>query len=199
MSTVSEPVFNEPASSKFPWTEVEIARLIELAPTMLRAELAVVMNAEFGTNRTVNSIIGKCNKLGIKSGPTPEELEERERKIEARREEIERRKEERHQLARIRAADRERKRLEQIKLRPSHTSKIREAAEKYNREQLEKSFRVITGNPFGGTGLGFVSLEKKQCKYPLGGPTDPADMFCGDVVEGDRCYCPAHHKLCYGK
>ena len=41
-----------------------------------------------------------------------------------------------------------------------------------------------------------VSLDKHQCKYPIGEPTDPGFHFCGARRKKGSVYCPAHAERC---
>jgi GcrA cell cycle regulator len=41
-------------------------------------------------------------------------------------------------------------------------------------------------------------LEPRDCRFPLGGPMEPAVLFCGQQALTGRPYCEEHYRLCGG-
>jgi len=48
-----------------------------------------------------------------------------------------------------------------------------------------------------GRGVAFVDLERRSCRFPLGGPTEPAMAFCGAKSVNGYPYCVAHMRVAY--
>lgn len=47
----------------------------------------------------------------------------------------------------------------------------------------------------GVRSITFMELEPRDCRWPMGGPTDPPLLFCGARAEVGSSYCPYHHDL----
>jgi GcrA cell cycle regulator len=45
--------------------------------------------------------------------------------------------------------------------------------------------------------LPLLELGPHQCRWPLGELMDVAHLFCGADKEGNRSYCPAHHRMAH--
>ncbi len=46
-------------------------------------------------------------------------------------------------------------------------------------------------------GVLFIDLEYGMCRFPLGGPTDPPERFCGAPAQPGQPYCPACRTRAY--
>lgn len=49
----------------------------------------------------------------------------------------------------------------------------------------------------GSSGVAFFDLQPDSCRYPLGGPTEPARWFCGEWCLPGKSYCEGHQRVCY--
>ncbi len=60
---------------------------------------------------------------------------------------------------------------------------------------------VIDAKPEPATtprrGLAFLELRAGQCRFPLGGPTDPPLRFCGEATAPGSRYCEQCRKIAY--
>ncbi len=46
-------------------------------------------------------------------------------------------------------------------------------------------------------GVAFMDLRFNQCRWPLGGPTDPPTRFCRAPTQPGAPYCPECQKIVY--
>ncbi len=46
-------------------------------------------------------------------------------------------------------------------------------------------------------GIRFMKLREGLCKFPLGGPYDPPERFCGEPAPVGSPYCPACQRIAY--
>lgn len=48
-------------------------------------------------------------------------------------------------------------------------------------------------------GVTFLELRHRDCRWPMGGPREPAELFCGEPAELGRPYCSGHCAVAYVK
>ncbi len=46
-------------------------------------------------------------------------------------------------------------------------------------------------------GIRFIKLREGLCRFPLGGPYDPPERFCGEPTLVGSPYCPACQRVVY--
>ncbi len=46
-------------------------------------------------------------------------------------------------------------------------------------------------------GIRFIALREGLCKFPLGGPYDPPERFCGEPTLVGSPYCPKCQRVAY--
>lgn len=46
-------------------------------------------------------------------------------------------------------------------------------------------------------GIRFLKLREGLCKFPLGGPCDPPERFCGEPTLVGSPYCQAYQRIAY--
>ncbi len=46
-------------------------------------------------------------------------------------------------------------------------------------------------------GIRFMRLREGLCKFPLGGPNDPPERFCGEPTLIGSPYCPKCQRIAY--
>ncbi len=46
-------------------------------------------------------------------------------------------------------------------------------------------------------GVRFMKLREGLCKFPLGGPYDPPERFCGEATQIGLPYCPKCQRIAY--
>ena len=69
----------------------------------------------------------------------------------------------------------------------------------YTRKQRVVKPKLIPAVGNGETAPGLADLKPDQCHWPLGGPNDRAERFCGAHAVGGKPYCAFHCTKAYLK
>ena len=165
-----------------PWTPEREQRLRELwnNPEMSASKCADLINDQFNTDFTRNAIIGAVHRRGIKrrkassdsvtkakapagTKTAPAARAERSLAIEARRQEA----------ARAEEARREEEEILAAAAKAAALAMLVEAA------PVPAPVPAAQPSSPPRTGISIFDLKEHTCRWPLGGPRDFADKFCG--------------------
>ena len=140
------------------------------------ARIAVLINQQFGTAYTRNSMIGKSHRLGLKSinpsGVNISPPRVRKPKAQPATE---------HKI---------RRKFEVITILPANGNSSAVRLRRTTRLELAE-LRCV---PIEPRNLTLLDLERGDCRYPYG---DRQIIFCGHPVIYGSSYCAGHHHLCW--
>jgi GcrA cell cycle regulator len=180
------------------WTEEVVSRLKTLCSEgrYSYGGIAQILNDEFGISIRRNACIGKAARLGVSNGRQPNSMSD-------------------DGMARLRRAVGKRgpykpritpRRPRAIKCGNgiSIVEDTRPMLAPVSPQQVSLQFVPDAADiflPFDyevtSQGLTLFDLRDHHCRWPLGGPTEPAKFFCGGVAVDRRPYCAEHCRVAY--
>jgi len=174
------------------WTDEVVSRLKSLCSEGCHSYggIARILNDEFGVSIRRNSCIGKANRLGVSNGRKPNSIspDGMERGPYKPRT-----KPRRPRAIRcgngISVVEDTRPMLALVPPQQVALQFVPDAADIF----LPFDYEITVPKQ----GIALLGLHDHHCRWPLGGPTEPAKFFCGAVAVDHWPYCSEHCRVAY--
>ncbi len=174
------------------WTEDRVAILTKM---WTEGSSAAEIAKELG-GVTRNAVIGKAHRLGLSGRASPiKKKKTTTTKAKSKKTTTKKKTTKKATTTKAKATKQDKKTLEDKKIKKEKKLNTKEKQRIIKKAIKEAAEEVA--NDSGDTGIGFMELSEKLCKWPIGDPQSADFYFCGKPSPQGIPYCQEHIEMAY--